>query len=82
GGPADHYQLAVNVSVERRQQPSTRLNTAAMTSLRPLTTGRAGGGAFWRPLGRDSELEQVLVRAIAERAGLVAASSSGETDGS
>ncbi len=79
-GETDRYRLRVVAEWQRRQHPPQLLHTAAFAHAR---YGRHGAGArtvttesgerrsFWRPMGRDADLEQRLVYDILVRANLI-----------
>lgn len=76
-GETDRYQLRVEAQWERRQHPPELLHTAAFaharygrhgTGARTVYTETGAATSFWRPVGRDADLEQRLVYDILARA--------------
>lgn len=76
-GPAE-YQLAVEVTVERRHVPSRPLHTAAVSTgeirgrragrVRSILTEEGTLESAWWPVGRDEQMERRLIAAIMEHA--------------
>lgn len=68
------YPLRVEVLLERLQVPARRMNGstrsavfADLTEVPAELQGRGISGSYWRPIGRDTELEARLQRAIFDR---------------
>ncbi len=71
---ADAYALDVDVTLERRNVATRRLNGTARDNVfvdlddAPAELARRGiPRAYWQPIGRDAELEQRLLRDIVQR---------------
>ncbi|QNN21098.1 hypothetical protein HED60_02040 [Planctomycetales bacterium ZRK34] len=71
------YELAVEVTLDRRQHPTRLLNTAAMGAVgvghretnvyRPLLTESGLEESYWTPVGRDELLAKRLLAKILRR---------------
>ncbi len=81
GTPASHYVLRVESVIERRQHPPRPVSSSAVIGRGrgtvSIMTERGIETSFWRPIGREPDLEHALTQRI-----LKAAAPSGLKDAS